>query len=190
MRHTLGLRSGRLLDFENPHPDQIDAGDIVLALSTERRFANQSDVPTTVLQHTIFCYRVACHLNYPNALRRAVLLHDAAEAYMRDIPTRLKALLPGLKEIERRVQEAIFLKLGGDPALLHSPALIQLDTLSGRLEARFLFTRPPAWAQTVHEVEKDLFYRFFPQGARAGDLIQEWEQAMKETEPATHPASA
>jgi 5'-deoxynucleotidase YfbR-like HD superfamily hydrolase len=38
-------------------------------------------------------------------------LHDAAEAYVGDVSSPLKALVPGFRDVEKRIQDAIFEKL-------------------------------------------------------------------------------
>lgn len=181
--YCLALNSGLQLDYLQPHPEQIDPNDIAVALSNETRFANQAGTGPnpTVLQHTIFCYRVAKHLGWSPRLRRATLLHDAAEAYMRDIPTRLKALLPEFRVIERRVLTAVFYALGADITQLDDQRLRDIDALSGKLEAHYFFRRCPAWAATLNDVERDLFEQLWPHYLQPHQVRAEWFEALDET---------
>lgn len=43
------------------------------------------------------------------------LLHDSTEAYVADLPSPLKSLVPGFKEIENRIMEVIAEKFGIQP---------------------------------------------------------------------------
>jgi len=100
-------RSGKHFDFADPQPDQIDIVDIAWALSNECRFAGQCIGFYSVAQHSLR----ASHIVQPESALEA-LLHDASEAYCKDIPMPLKALLPDYKAIERRVDIAIRAKFG------------------------------------------------------------------------------
>lgn len=95
-------RSGKHFDYADPQPDQINISDIAHGLAAENRFAGQTIKPYSVAQH---CWHASFLV--PHYLRLEALLHDAAEAYMKDIPAPLKAMLPDYKVIEKRVDAAI-----------------------------------------------------------------------------------
>lgn len=99
--------SGRHFDFADPQPDQIDIADIAEGLSKECRFAGQCMVFYSVAQHSEIASRVVS----PDFALEA-LLHDAAEAYCKDIPLPLKRMLPDYKAIERRIDAAIRARFG------------------------------------------------------------------------------
>ena len=94
--------SGKHFDFANPQPDQIDLLDIAQGLANECRYAGQSRVFYSVAQHCV----IASHIVSPDHAIEA-LLHDAAEAYCKDIPKPLKRLLPDYQAVEARVDAAI-----------------------------------------------------------------------------------
>lgn len=100
-------RSGRKIDFLDPKPDQIHILDIAQGLALECRFAGQTKTFYSVAQHSNQVSRLVSREH-----AREALLHDAAEAYCKDIPSPLKALLPDYKEIENRVQRAIQIRFG------------------------------------------------------------------------------
>lgn len=90
--------SGRHFDFQDPRPEDVHILDIVHALGNEPRFAG----------HTRFFYPVLAHLligSYivPRGCELEYLLHDAHEAYIKDIPAPLKRMLPDYQAIEDRV---------------------------------------------------------------------------------------
>lgn len=101
---------GKTIDYTNPDPEQIDIRDIAHNLSFENRFIGQTEKPYSVAQHCVLGSRVFEEMNmYRNAFM--FLLHDAAEAYVKDIPTPLKKLLGSTyKDIEQRFTRAIMTK--------------------------------------------------------------------------------
>lgn len=93
--------TGTKFEFLSPKADQINIKDIAFALANQCRF--NGHVPfLSVAEHSV---AVAARL--PPRLQMAGLLHDAAEAYLSDIPSPIKAYLPDYKALEHGVQEAI-----------------------------------------------------------------------------------
>lgn len=99
--------SGRYVNILAPTPDMIDIQDIAHGLARQYRFGGHTKTPYNVLRHSLqVCWRVSIHN------RLAALLHDAAEAYLGDIPSPLKAHLPEYKIIEDRLMGVIAQKFG------------------------------------------------------------------------------
>ena len=98
----LQTRSGRTLYLLDPRPEDITIGDITHGLACEGRYANQTVTPYSTAQHSMLVASIL-----PPHLRLEGLLHDAAEAYIRDLPRGLKACLPVYKLIERGLEAAI-----------------------------------------------------------------------------------
>jgi uncharacterized protein len=86
----------------DPRPDEIRLEDIAAAISKLCRYGGHCVQFYSVAEH---CVHVASRA--PDHLKLAALMHDAAEAYVIDVPRPLKAWLPGYKEIEERVEKAI-----------------------------------------------------------------------------------
>lgn len=104
----IGTNSGQKIDYLNPDPAAFNASDITDALARLPRFLGHTMPFYSVAQHSL---RVA-EIVDPR-FRLEALLHDAAEAYMGDIPSPLKRLLgPAWHEIEERVAAAIMLRFG------------------------------------------------------------------------------
>lgn len=79
-----------MIDPFDPHIDQIAIEDIVHSLSLQCRFNGHTNYMYSVARHCIY---VADHLERQGASPIAQLcglMHDAAEAYMCDIPTPIK----------------------------------------------------------------------------------------------------
>lgn len=99
--------SGKHFDYADPQPDQIDILDIAQGLANECRYAGQCRVFYSVAQHSTLASQIVSHEHALEAL-----LHDASEAYCKDIPRPLKHMLPDYKEIEKRVEAAVFSRFG------------------------------------------------------------------------------
>lgn len=103
MNHsTMQTYTGRLIDLANFTEQDVQLPDIAHALSLINRFTGHSKCPYSVAQHSVMVSR----LTHPDHARWG-LLHDASEAYLGDVATPLKSLLPGYRQLEERVQRVI-----------------------------------------------------------------------------------
>jgi uncharacterized protein len=110
MTPTILTHSGQIFNLLDPAHSPIDINDIAHALSHLCRFTGHTREFYSVAQHSVH----VSHLCHPaNAL--AGLLHDAAEAYVGDVSSPLKSLLPEYRIIENRIQAAINCKFGAGP---------------------------------------------------------------------------
>jgi len=94
--------SGLKFDICNPNPELINIEDIADALSKLCRFGGHTTSFYSVAQH---CCLVALQL--PLDLAMWGLLHDASEAYLVDIPSPIKKLLPTYIEFEEGLHQAV-----------------------------------------------------------------------------------
>lgn len=99
---VMQLHSGGYIDFLKPTPDQIHVNDIAHGLSHICRFGGQTSAFYSVAQHSVMVAELV-----PMPFKKAALFHDAAEAYLGDIITPLKSLLPEYRVIEDRLQQVI-----------------------------------------------------------------------------------
>lgn len=90
-----------------PRPDNIDIRDIAHSLSLQCRFNGHCQSFYSVADHSV---RVAAVL--PPPLQLAGLLHDAAEAYVGDLPRPVKQQLPTFADAEDSLLKAIFTHFG------------------------------------------------------------------------------
>lgn len=102
--------SGKHLDLNHPVPEMIEIDDIARGLANECRFAGQLETFYSVAQHSVHVSRAVEHKHRRYALEG--LLHDAAEAYLKDLPTPLKALLPDYQQLENLLDRAIRARFG------------------------------------------------------------------------------
>lgn len=104
--------SGIEFDLLNPQPDMILIEDIAHHLSFLCRFNGATRHFYSVARHCLMAERFVTGQD-SNKRRLMVLLHDAAEAYVGDMVTPLKQLLPEFKKIEQLIQQRIFQKFCG-----------------------------------------------------------------------------
>ena len=122
--------TGRYVSIANPQAEQIDLEDIAHGLANTMRWGGHTLHPYSVAQHSM---EVAKRCERPHAL--AALLHDASEAYLCDLPTPLKSLLPDYKAIEARFMRVIFDRFGVPYPLHESVSKADADALQWEWEA-------------------------------------------------------
>jgi hypothetical protein len=105
--------SGRRFWPCDPQPEDVCIEDIAHALSLENRYGGHLPAPYPVAQHCLIAARISRDvLGGTIADELDTLMHDAAEAYLKDIPRPLKRSLPGYKTLELRVEAVIARRFG------------------------------------------------------------------------------
>jgi len=135
--------TGRRVDYVRVGPEDIDIEDIATALSRECRFAGHCKHFYSVAQHSVLVSRLV-----PEELALEGLLHDASEAYLKDIPSPLKSLLPDYREIEARFDRAIRRRFGLPET--PSPEIKRADLVLLATERRQLH-RPKGRSLSLYE---------------------------------------
>lgn len=107
---------GKIVDLANITANDIVIEDIAHSLSNQCRYNGHTDRFYSVAEHSARLCRYAQGLDtsstYHRQLAKVALLHDAAEAYIGDVIFHLKGHLPQFKELERKIEKAIFEKFG------------------------------------------------------------------------------
>jgi hypothetical protein len=80
---------------------------------------------------------------------RNVLMHDASEAYLVDLPRPVKLLLPSYKTLERRTEEALALTFNLEYP--HPPYVKEIDNRMLNTEQKYLM--PEGHAPYLPDVE-------------------------------------
>ncbi len=107
MKNWIMTASGKDFDLDNPYGFEYDIEDIANSLAKICRFNGHINDFYSVAQHSVLTSVIA-----PIQLQKAALLHDAAEAFIGDVATPLKAMLPEYKDIEQRIERDIFHHFG------------------------------------------------------------------------------
>lgn len=115
--NEIELRSGRLVSIDPITPSNIDINDIAHALGNLCRFGGHAARFYSVAEHCVLMLEwfVDRHPDASIAERRAILLHDAQEAYLVDMPRPLKALMPDYRHYERELERAIAVRFQTHP---------------------------------------------------------------------------
>ncbi|MGG1659572.1 hypothetical protein [Brevibacillus sp. NRS-1366] len=107
--------SGRMVDIQNPEPNQISITDIVHSLSKVCRSNGHSDYFYSVLQHLINCVKMGKHFGYDDYVLFELATHDTDEYLLHDLHPVLKKLLPEYKNLETTMKTAIYKKFNFVP---------------------------------------------------------------------------
>lgn len=97
--------SGRKIDVCKITPDDIEIADIARSLSRICRFAGHTLRFYSVAQHSLLVSQCL-----PAQFALDGLLHDAAEAYVSDVPKPVKRLFKAYSKLEEEVYKAIATK--------------------------------------------------------------------------------
>ncbi|RYM48030.1 HD family hydrolase [Serratia proteamaculans] len=118
--------TGKRFDYAAPSVDDICIEDIAQALSHECRFNGHIPEFYSVAQHCVIASQIV-----PPEYALEALLHDAHEAYCKDIPSPLKHLIPDYRGIENNIDFVIRYKFNlpakNSPAVKHAD-LVMLAT--------------------------------------------------------------
>lgn len=139
-------------DLEDPQPDMVFIEDIAESLSKLCRFSGHCSKFYSVAEHSI---RVAFgEFDDPNEtvawferFGLEGLLHDAAEAYIGDLTSPLKSLLPGIGAIERRIDAVIREKFELPAQISQEVAAADIRALAGESMQLFFAKSSQQWQQ-------------------------------------------
>ena len=156
--NTIKLRSGHYFDLADPLPSQFEFADIAGALSKICRFGGHCDPFYTVAEHCYHCSRVAQGDGRSRDVQLALLMHDAAEAFVGDMVNPLKVMLPDFQEVERRIEKVIAEKFQIDFEL-HAWCVKEIDRAMLIAERRAMFD-PDTVKWTGEDSVRRLFVEF------------------------------
>lgn len=141
----LNTYTGRKFRFLDPCPEDIVIEDIAAGLAHEARYAGQTRVHYSVAAHSVCALRAVQLCGGTLDEQRWALLHDAAEAYVKDVPWPILAsgLASDLKAVEKRIMSVIAAKFGLSP--IDPPLVKEIDLELLDVESSALLTRHPDW---------------------------------------------
>jgi len=136
---TIQLASGRYFDLQRPSRIAITIRDIAHALSMLCRFNGHCSSFYSVAQHSVYVSQIV-----PVEYGLSALLHDAAEAFLGDVTSPLKKLLPDYSALEHRIEVAIRNEFDL-PKELH-PCIKNADLVLLKMEKRDLMPDGGDWS--------------------------------------------
>ncbi len=119
--------------FDDLKMHHIGLDQFARALSHENRFGGQTCRPYSVAEHLLLCdwlYREDCAVSYGiypvnSRARLALLMHDAHEALVKDMPSPHKAQLPDYRALEDRVERAVWQRFRIDELMTESKNFVK-----------------------------------------------------------------
>jgi uncharacterized protein len=107
LNNTIKVAAGHYVDLVNPDPVTIELKSIAAALSKICRFGGHCPMFYSVAEHCVHAAMLAVSSGYVGDALKAVILHDAAEAYVGDMVKPLKVTMPEYSMAEGRIEAAI-----------------------------------------------------------------------------------
>lgn len=147
--------TGKKFDLLEPDESMICIEDIAHHLSMENRFNGATKFPYSVGYHSI----LVCDKAYVEYKLEA-LLHDAHEAYTKDLPTPLKQLLRSRDFVYEQTANLIQDKINRKFDCLYSInsplylSILQVDLRMAKTEMQqLLTTQPEPWHTSIENAE-------------------------------------
>lgn len=146
-KFVMHTRNGNTFDPVEVKISKIDINDIAHSLANMSRYAGHTRHFYSVAEHSILAYSIA-HKLCPDDLdvQWAALLHDATEAYVVDLPTPIKILLPKFNEIESKVEDLIAAEFNIDWSNSVKNMVKRIDVEALATEVPELFDDVGVWA--------------------------------------------
>lgn len=169
---TILMSHGTMFDVAKPDPELVNLDEIAHHLDNKCRFGGGSSQFYSVAEHSmvgaLIVYENAIEgMNYTEQGRldiaKAFLLHDAAEAYIGDIPTPVKKLLGDkVVDIERDIMCAILKKLWPefddyryDHWVAIENAVKKVDQIMLAIERNLFMPDHEDWRLEMPEIKQD-----------------------------------
>lgn len=131
MRPIILTSTGDYFDLTDPHNSEINIETIAHALSNICRFSGHCSEFYSVAQHSVLVSKMV-----PQEHALMGLLHDASEAFLGDVISPLKSMLPEYKTLEARVTNAIYKRFNIGPH--QYPTIKKADLMALATERKYL----------------------------------------------------
>lgn len=140
------VQGGRVFYPMDPRANEVFLEDIGFALARINRFNGHADQCISVAQHLCQCQWMAYSEGYGVRVQYAVLMHDAAEAFIGDMVRPLKVYMADFKQVELKVMAAIMEAL--DVPKMDDSLIKRFDNFGWAWEKRDCFKSAGEWPNT------------------------------------------
>ena len=138
---TILLSSGAYFNYETPWLSDFTIRDIAKGLSNTCRFGGQCPRFYSVAEHSVLMSHCVA-----DEFAFEALMHDAAEAFICDMPKPLKMLLPDYRLVEDRVEAAVATRFGFPEK--KTPAVKEMDIRMLAAEQQQVMGNSHTWHHT------------------------------------------
>ena len=139
---TIETYTGRFFDVANPQAKDVCIDDIAHALGNLCRYGGHCKEFYSVAEHSLLTAQIAAVIDSLTSIRLLLLclLHDAAEAYLVDVPRPVKIQLAEYIGIEAKVMAVIYEHLGIviPPTPYEKKFVKRMDNIALHTEAKYL----------------------------------------------------
>lgn len=143
MANYITTYSGIHFDPVNPVKEDIRIEDIAHSLSLICRGNGQVKQFFSVGQHCVHCALEALGRGYSNKMALIMLLHDASESYMSDVPRPFKQYLTDYNRLEEKLLSCVYERfLGSDISEEEQRLLKEIDNDLLAYDLHFLLDEP------------------------------------------------
>lgn len=150
-RSPIHTSTGQTINLSQPDPKSINILDIAHGLSRMPRFSGQTVLTYSVADHCLLAAHIAQTAGRSHSDQLLALLHDAAEAYICDLPSPIKVLCPTYKKVEQRLLNCILKRFGLKPIKRLPQWLKTIDDQALEKERQCLFNKnlPSHWESAI-----------------------------------------
>jgi hypothetical protein len=172
-RPSISTFTGREFFPLEPRAEDVDPVDVAHALSLKCRYTGHCKVFYSVAEHCVLMSDYLEKQGHESLGAFYGLIHDAGEAYLPDVASPIKALIPGFKDSETRVLMAICERFG-----VEYPFPREIDSLVKALDVEmFLLER-----ETIMRRASWWRGRFPERGLAESVRIEGWSPERAELE--------
>jgi len=167
--------SGSYFDILDPRAEDVKVDDIVHALSHVCRFAGHTKTFWSVADHSLLVADLCGVIQGSTVSEQAALFHDAAEAFLGDMPRPIKyanGLGEIFRQIEHNVSNVIADALGFERGYDKAPVIKLADRCALAIEATYLMNQEPWVIELIEHLGiETLVATMKPRFNRPADIV-------------------
>lgn len=148
--------TGEAFDVAKPNYTLVHPEDIAHSLSLQCRFNGHSSEFYSVAEHCVRVHDAMAYDNQLDKIRMLGILHDASEAYLCDVPSPIKRMLPQYAKLEEEIQDVVWKRFDLNPSSKDKKIVKKYDRMLLLAEAKYLMSSGgKTWGYEIES--KDIF---------------------------------